>query len=126
MPYKDPEKHREAVRRYQERNAEKVRASKKVSNRRWKEANAARVAAYNSAYYEANRDRLIEYSKQWMARNPTYRETYWQAYKASNEERIRARTREYQPIANAHKRRRYYADCREIALAASGGAQGLS
>ncbi len=93
MPYLDPEKRREARRRWEERN----RAKRKEANTKWREANESKVRIsgreYNRAYRARNRAALNAYnaSRRAMARQATpgwadmraIREVYEQAARLS-------------------------------------------
>lgn len=66
MPYKDPEKAREARRRYKKRNPEKNRACCK----RWREAHREEDSLRQKIWRGANPDKSKACSKSWVERNP--------------------------------------------------------
>jgi 5-methylcytosine-specific restriction endonuclease McrA len=98
MP-RDPEKQREAQRRYKERNREKVRARDRENKRR----NAERGRAYSREYRakhreellarrklhrEANREELNAKARAAYAANKDKERERWQRYYAANKERL--------------------------------------
>jgi hypothetical protein len=63
VPYKDPEKQREADRRWREANPEKSREQ----SRRWREANLEKARAREAAYRAANREARRTYMADYRA-----------------------------------------------------------
>ena len=65
MPYKDPEKQREADRRWREANPEKVREA----HRRWREANPEKQREATRRWHEANPEKGREQIRRWREAN---------------------------------------------------------
>ena len=61
MPYKDPEKQREADRRWREANPEKAREV----NRRWRAANPEKQREATRRWHEANPEKGREQIRRW-------------------------------------------------------------
>jgi hypothetical protein len=91
MPYKDPEKQREADRRWRVANTEKTREA----NRRWREANPEKQREATRRWHEANPEKGREQSRRW-------REANLEKAREANRERVR-KWRE----ANPEKKRAY-------------------
>lgn len=70
-------------REYRAKNAEKIKAAKKV----WSQSETKKT--YDKRWAEANRERSNEIKRAWKARNPTADREYYEA----NAERLRARGR---------------------------------
>ena len=83
MPYKDPEKQREADRRWREANLEKAREA----NRRWREANPEKARRWREANLEKARAREAAY----RAANREVRTAYMAAYRAPQKAALHAR-----------------------------------
>jgi hypothetical protein len=66
MSYKDPEKQREASRKWRLANPEK----QKAATRNWQRAHPERVKAANLKYKALNRDKNIEQARQWRETHP--------------------------------------------------------
>jgi hypothetical protein len=105
MPYKDPEKQRDADRRWRAANLEKVREA----NRGWREANPEKQREATRRWHEANPEYGRKQSRRWReanlekarAREAAYRaanrearRTYMAAYKASQKDARRLHARE--------------------------------
>ncbi len=105
MPHKDPEKQREADRKWRAANPEKAREA----NRRWRERNPEMAREATRRWHEANPGRGREQSCRWReanlekarAREAAYRaanrearRVYMAAYKASQKEATRIHARE--------------------------------
>src|SRR3984957_3049773 len=65
MPYKNPEKQREADRRWREANPEKVRET----SRKWREASPERQREATRRWHEANPEKGREQSRRWREAN---------------------------------------------------------
>lgn len=65
MAYKDPEKKREANRKYYEKNKEKVRES----NKKWAEENKEKRREQRKKYYEENKEAIQEKKKKYREEN---------------------------------------------------------
>ena len=61
MPYKDPEKHKEICRKYQQENKEKIKEKEKE----WRENNKEKVLEYKKKWRENNREKIREYEKEY-------------------------------------------------------------
>ena len=92
MPYKDPEKQREASKKWYEKNKEKkIEASKKWAeenpekvreackkwreenpeySKKWEEENKEKRKEQRKKWYEENKEKKIEASKKWAEENP--------------------------------------------------------
>jgi len=86
MPYKDPEKQREADRRWREANPEKVREA----NRRWREANPEKQREATRRWHEANPEYGRKQSRRWREANLEKARAREAAYRAANRETRRA------------------------------------
>ena len=82
MPYKDPEKQREADRRWREANPEKVREA----NRRWREANPEKQREATRRWHEANPEYGRKQSRRWREANLEKARVREVAYRAANRE----------------------------------------
>ena len=91
MPYKDPEKQREADRRWRAANLEKVREA----NRRWREANPEKARGANRRWREANPEKGRGQSRRWREANLEKARAREAAYRAANREVRRAHMAAY-------------------------------
>lgn len=66
MPFKDPEKQREANRRWYAKNREREQAKR----RGWHEEDRERSRASSRRYYEENRESVLARTTQWKQDNP--------------------------------------------------------
>ena len=91
MPYKDPEKQREANRKWNAANAEKERERK----RKWKAANPEKVREANRKYEAANPERIREAKRKYEAANPEKVREAKEKWRAANREQAREATRKW-------------------------------
>ena len=82
MPYKDPEKQREADRRWREANPEKAREA----NRRWREANPEKQREAIRRWHDANPEKGREQIRRWREANLEKARAREAAYRAANRE----------------------------------------
>jgi hypothetical protein len=82
MPYKDPEKQREADRRWREANPEKAREA----HRRWREANPDKQREATRRWHEANPEYGRWQSRNWRGANLEKARAREAAYRAANRE----------------------------------------
>jgi hypothetical protein len=80
MPYKGPEKQREADRRWRAANLEKAREA----NRKWREANPEKAREANRRWREANPEKGREQSRRWREANLEKARARAAAYRAAN------------------------------------------
>lgn len=86
---KDPERHREAVRKFRKLNPEKRRKHEHEGHARHRE----KRNAYSRAYNKRNRERLSEYNRQWLKNNPHKQAQYFTLKrKIANLLRVRLRS----------------------------------
>ena len=90
MPYKDPEKQREANRKWREANPEKAREA----NRRWREANPEKSREQSRRWREANLEKARAREAVYRAANREARRAYMAAYRASQKDARRLHARE--------------------------------
>jgi hypothetical protein len=94
MPYKDPEKRREQVRRWRQNNPERSREIQK----RYREANRERVRGNQRSYREANREKINakargsveknrERGRKWRFGNPERSKQHTRVWVAANKEK---------------------------------------
>ena len=63
--------------------------AKRESMRKWREKNAERIKQYNKQYHQDNREKIAEQHKQWYQNNPEYNKQYYQDNKDKEVERIK-------------------------------------
>jgi len=86
MPYKDPEKQREACRKWKKENPEKARESNRKSSRKWNEENKERKKEYDRKWYEDNKERKMESNRKWKAENAEKVKEHIRKWNAENPE----------------------------------------
>ena len=91
MPYKDPEKQREANRKWNAANAEKERERK----RKWKAANPERIREAKRKYEAANPEKVREAKEKWRAANREQAREATRKWRAENLEKVRETKRKY-------------------------------
>jgi hypothetical protein len=64
------------------------------------------MAAYQKAYYEANKERILEQVREWNKRNPDYH-TNWQK---ENPDKLKRHREAARPRAREHMREQYWKD----------------
>jgi len=83
MP-RTPEQDRIYLKAYRAANREKVRAQARARMRRWAAAHPEKVAAKNSAYYEANKDKQKARNKARYHQDPERSRAYFRAWRQAN------------------------------------------
>jgi len=91
MPYKDPEKQREANRKWNAVNLEKERERK----RKWAAANAEKIKEANRKYEAANPEKVRETKEKWRAANREKAREASRKWEAENREKVRETKRKY-------------------------------
>ena len=91
MPYKDPEKQREANRKWNAVNLEKERERK----RKWAAANPEKIKEANRKNEAANPERVREAKEKWRAANREKAREASRKWEAENREKVRETKRKY-------------------------------
>lgn len=71
-----------------------ARRGEKMSSEYWRELNKRRTA-YRRAYYRANRQKILDDKKNWIASNKSYHEEYLKNYRESHRKVQRERTKHW-------------------------------
>ena len=82
MPYKDPEKQKEHMKKWVEENKERVREHKK----KWREENKEQQREYKKKWYEENKEKRREQNKKWKEENKEKQREYSKKWKEENPE----------------------------------------
>ena len=88
MPYKDPEKQREANKKWYEENKEK----KRESNKKWREENPE----YSKKWAEENPEKRREINKKWEEENKEKRAEYRKKWAEENPEKLRESSKKWE------------------------------
>tara|TARA_B110000459_G_scaffold1841_1_gene1996 strand:- start:27955 stop:28554 length:600 start_codon:yes stop_codon:yes gene_type:complete len=88
-----------------------------ASQKAWYEANNEKKAAYNKAYYEANKEKQVARGKAWKSANKEKRLAYDKAYYEANKEKRLASSRAWNE-ANPEKRNEHHSKRRALKLKA--------
>lgn len=101
---------------------------RRISNKRWRDANREHLAAYSKAYYEANREHAREAAKVWGAAhrgrrkqqkkawddaNAAHKREYQQAWYAENVSDQRAKAQQRQAVWRDENREKHRAGVRQ-------------
>lgn len=79
MPYKDPEKRKEYVKKYSQKNKQRITENRKKYNQENKE----RIAESTKKYYQDNNEKLTEQKKEYYHKNKGRKENIerrWKRY----------------------------------------------
>jgi len=72
VPYKDPEKAKERLRRYRAAHPEKIRAIARKAGRKYRAANPEKVREANRKYAATHPERVRKKYADWLSANPDY------------------------------------------------------
>jgi len=95
MPYKDLDKKRETLRRYREKNRERIRLNQAAYRERHKELINERMRELYPSYkekkkqhYEENREKYLTLLKEWKGKNQDHVRAYNRKYSAQQKENL--------------------------------------
>lgn len=103
MPYKDPEKRKEADRKYREKHREQMNAYA----REWRKANPEKRREIDKRYLNKHSDKAQNACKNWRQQNPEKYKASYTNWRRENKERIKITAKQYR-LLNKDKLQQYH------------------
>ena len=91
MPYKDPEKRKQYLKNYYQKNKEKFQEY----NKKYKEENKEKITAQSKKYYQENQELILSKRKNYYQKNKEKQKGYMKKYREEKREQINKTAKKY-------------------------------